>query len=83
MRLLFKGETLGSDVTRLLFFARANDKLGQFDASEKAYLQASRLKPADAQVWLGLRDLYESQGATQISKHIDVSQTLAHIYESQ
>jgi hypothetical protein len=39
------------------------------------------LKQADAQVWLGLRELYESRGSAQVSKYIDVSQKLAKVYE--
>jgi hypothetical protein len=69
-------------VDRHLFLARANDKLGNFEAAEKAYLEASRMKKADVQVWLGLRDLYESQGSAKVSRYIEVSETLAHIYET-
>jgi hypothetical protein len=65
-----------------LFLARANDKLGNFEAAEKIYFEASHLKQADPQVWLGLRDLYESQGSVKVSQYIEVSETLAHIYET-
>jgi superkiller protein 3 len=41
------------------------------------------LKQADVQVWLGLRELYDTKGSAKVSEYIDVSQKLVNIYEER
>lgn len=63
-----------------LFLGRAYDGLGKFDDSAKAYDDATKLKPDEAQAWLGLRGLYEKQGPTKLDEYTRVGLKLAEIY---
>lgn len=38
------------------------------------------MKQADVQVWLGIRDVYESQGSAQGFKYIEAAQKIAEKY---
>lgn len=73
-------DTDSSNQFAYLFIGRAEDKSGRPDAAEAAYKKASELKPNDDQVWLGLRALYEAQGASKVGPFVDVSVRLAEIY---
>ncbi len=63
-----------------LFLGRANDGLKKFDDAEKAYLDATKIKPDDAQAWLGLRGMYEALGSAKVDESTNVGLTLAKIF---
>ncbi|KAI4927537.1 hypothetical protein J4E85_006048 [Alternaria conjuncta] len=63
-----------------LFLGRANDGLSRFDEAEKAYYDATKLKPEDPQAWLGLRGMYEGLKGAKVDENIDVGLELAQIY---
>ncbi|KAF2827180.1 hypothetical protein CC86DRAFT_348437 [Ophiobolus disseminans] len=63
-----------------LFLGRANDGLSLFDDAAKAYNDATKLKPDEAQAWLGLRGMYESLGPSKVEENINVGLKLAEIY---
>lgn len=63
-----------------LFLGRANDALKKVDDAEKAYHDATKIKPDDAQAWLGLRGMYEGLGPAKVDENIDVGLKLAQIY---
>lgn len=63
-----------------LFLGRANEGLRQFDDAAKAYRDATKLKPDDAQAWLGLRALYEGLGPAKVDENTEVGLKLAEIY---
>jgi cytochrome c-type biogenesis protein CcmH/NrfG len=64
----------------LLFLGRANAKLSLFDDAAKAYNAATKLKPDEAQAWLGLREMYESMGSEKVGECTDAGVRLADIY---
>jgi tetratricopeptide (TPR) repeat protein len=63
-----------------LFLGRANEGLSQFDDAAKAYNDATKLKPDDAQAWLGLRALYEKLGPAKVDENTEVGLKLAELY---
>jgi tetratricopeptide (TPR) repeat protein len=63
-----------------LFLGRANDGLSRFDEAAKAYQDATKLKPEDAQAWLGLRGLYEGLGPSKVDEYTQVGLKLAELY---
>lgn len=63
-----------------LFLGRANDALSKYDDAAKAYNDATRIKPDDAQAWLGLRGMYEGLGGRNVEENIEVGLRLAEIY---
>ncbi|KAF1835358.1 hypothetical protein BDW02DRAFT_568095 [Decorospora gaudefroyi] len=63
-----------------LFLGRANDGLSQYDEAAKAYHDATKIKPEDAQAWLGLRTMYEGLKNAKVGENIDVGLELAQIY---
>jgi tetratricopeptide (TPR) repeat protein len=63
-----------------LFLGRANDGLSRFDEAEKAYYDATKIKPEDPQAWLGLRSMYEGLKGAKVDENIDVGLELAQIY---
>ena len=63
-----------------LFLGRANDGLKKVDEAEKAYYDATKIKPDDAQAWLGLRGMYEGLGPSKVDEDIQVGLRLATIY---
>lgn len=63
-----------------LFLGRANDGLGRYGEAAKAYNDATKIKPNDPQVWLGLRGLYEKQGPSKVDENTQVGLKLAEIY---
>ncbi|KAF2258540.1 hypothetical protein CC78DRAFT_526121 [Lojkania enalia] len=63
-----------------LFLGRALDGLGKLDSAAQAYEDAAKIKPMEAQAWLGLRGLYERQGSTKVDDHTRVGLKLAEIY---
>lgn len=63
-----------------LFLGRAYDGLGKFEDSAKAYDDATKIKPDEAQAWLGLRGLYEKQGPAKVDESTRVGLKLAEIY---
>ncbi|KAF1843602.1 uncharacterized protein K460DRAFT_418639 [Cucurbitaria berberidis CBS 394.84] len=63
-----------------LFLGRANDGLSRFDDAARAYNDAAKIKPDDAQAWLGLRSMYEGLGPSKVEENIEVGLRLAEIY---
>ncbi|ORX92552.1 hypothetical protein BCR34DRAFT_594868 [Clohesyomyces aquaticus] len=63
-----------------LFLGRAFDGLGKFEDSAKAYEDATKIKPDDAQAWLGLRSMYEKQSGAKVDENTRVGLRLAEIY---
>jgi superkiller protein 3 len=63
-----------------LFLGRANDGLSRYDDAAKAYNDATKIKPDDAQAWLGLRGMYEGLGGRNVGENIEVGLRLAEIY---
>jgi superkiller protein 3 len=63
-----------------LFLGRAYDGLGKFEHSAQAYEDATKLKPDDAQAWLGLRALYQKQGPAKVDEYTRVGLKLGEIY---
>ncbi|KAF2470489.1 uncharacterized protein BDR25DRAFT_35240 [Lindgomyces ingoldianus] len=63
-----------------LFLGRALDGLGKFDESAHAYEDATKIKPDDAQAWLGLRSIYEKQASEKVDENTKVGLRLAEIY---
>ncbi|KAH8726749.1 hypothetical protein GQ44DRAFT_613270 [Phaeosphaeriaceae sp. PMI808] len=63
-----------------LFLGRTNDGLKKPDDAAKAYNDATRIKPEDAQAWLGLRGLYEGLGPAKVQENTQVGLRLAEIY---
>jgi len=69
-----------SNYFALLFLGRANNKLSLFDDAAKAYNDATKVKPEEAQAWLGLREMYDSMGPQKVAENTDVGLKLAEIY---
>lgn len=69
-----------SNHTGLLFLGFAREKLGDFDAAEKAIQKASNLKPQDAQAYKGLITLYEKQASLKLNQYHDAASSLAGLY---
>ncbi|CAN9389061.1 unnamed protein product [Alternaria alternata] len=63
-----------------LFLGRANDGLSRFEEAAKAYYDATKIKPDDAQAWLGLRGMYEGLKGAKVDENTDVGLELAQIY---
>ncbi len=63
-----------------LFLGRALEGLGQFDDAAKGYTDATKIKPDEANAWLGLRALYEKQAAAKVDENTQVGLKLAGIY---
>ncbi|KAI8939815.1 hypothetical protein NX059_003553 [Plenodomus lindquistii] len=63
-----------------LFLGRANDGLGKYEDAAKAYMDATAIKPDDAQAWLGLRGMYEGLGPSKVDENIEVGLKLAELY---
>lgn len=63
-----------------LFLGRANDGLSKFDDAVRAYTDATKIKPDDAQAWLGLRSMYERLGPSKVEENLEVGLKLAQIY---
>ncbi|KAF2797251.1 hypothetical protein K505DRAFT_405907 [Melanomma pulvis-pyrius CBS 109.77] len=63
-----------------LFLGRALEGLGQFDDAAKGYTDATKIKPDEANAWLGLRALYEKQAAAKVDENTQVGLKLAEIY---
>ncbi|KAL1303135.1 hypothetical protein AAFC00_006567 [Neodothiora populina] len=63
-----------------LFLGRARQKQSKPGEAAKAYISATKLKPDDAQAWLGLCDLYESQGPSKIDEYREATVKVAEIY---
>lgn len=63
-----------------LFLGRALQKQNKLDEAAKTYISATDIKPDDAQAWLGLCDLYESQGALKLDEYREATLKVAEIY---
>ncbi|KAK7529998.1 uncharacterized protein J3D65DRAFT_580047 [Phyllosticta citribraziliensis] len=63
-----------------LMLGRAYEKKGDLDHAAKAYTDAATTKPGEDQAWLGLRSLYEAQGAKKLDEYGKVGLKLAEIY---
>lgn len=63
-----------------LFLGRANDALSKFDEAAQAYNDATKIKPEDAQAWLGLRSMYERLGPSKVEENTAVGLKLAELY---
>lgn len=62
-----------------MFLGLANDKLNRNDASEQAYLAATRIKEGDRTAWQGLVSLYEKQGSAKLDAYRNVVLKLGQI----
>lgn len=62
-----------------MFLGLANDKLNLNDASEQAYLAATRIKDDDRTAWQGLVSLYEKQGSAKLDAYRNVVLKLGQI----
>lgn len=58
----------------------ALDKAGKLDEAVPVYEEATRAKPADAQGWQGLIQVYEKQGAVSIPKYKEAALQLSLIF---
>jgi superkiller protein 3 len=63
-----------------VFLGRALEQIGKPDEAAKAYEDATKIQPAEANAWLGLRNVYEGQGSAKVDKYISVGLKLAEIY---
>ena len=63
-----------------MFLGLANDKLNRNDASEQAYLAATRIKGDDRTAWQGLISLYEKQGSAKLDAYREVVLRLGQIF---
>jgi hypothetical protein len=63
-----------------VFLGLANDKLNQNEASEEAYLAATRIKENDRIAWQGLISLYEKQGGLKLDAYHDAVLKLGKIF---
>ena len=63
-----------------LFLGRANSGLSLFDEAANAYNDATKIKPDEAQAWLGLRGMYEGLGPSKVEENTQVGLKLAEIY---
>ncbi|KAL6705327.1 Superkiller protein 3 [Coniothyrium glycines] len=63
-----------------LFLGRAYDGLSKYDDAAQAYTDATKIKPEDAQAWLGLRGMYEGLGPAKVAENTQVGLKLAEIY---
>ncbi|KAJ5886770.1 uncharacterized protein N7473_009444 [Penicillium subrubescens] len=63
-----------------VFLGLANDKLNQNEASEDAYLAATRIKENDRIAWQGLISLYEKQGGSKLDAYHDAVLKLGKIF---
>jgi superkiller protein 3 len=58
---------------------RAYQKQNKLDDAAKTYNSATQIKPDDAQAWLGLCNLYESQGRVKIDEYREAALNVAQI----
>ncbi|KAF2723427.1 TPR-like protein [Polychaeton citri CBS 116435] len=72
----------GSNYFAQLFQGRAYEKKGSLDDAAIAYQSATRSKPEDAQAWLGLCSLYESQGSRKVDEYRQAATKVAEIFAS-
>lgn len=63
-----------------LFLGRAFEKQGKPDDAAKTYEAAAKSKPDDAQAWLGLCSLYETQGSAKVDEYRDAAVKVAQVY---
>ena len=63
-----------------LFLGRAFEKQGQLDNAADTYRKAADSKPDEAQAWLGLCSLFESQGSKKVDDYIDVAVRVGSIH---
>jgi len=63
-----------------IFLGVSQDKSNNTEEAEHAYLNATRLRPADAQGWQGLVKLYERQGAKKLASYQSAVLALAQVY---
>lgn len=63
-----------------LFLGRGLQKQMKPEEAAKAYLSATKSKPEDAQAWLGLCDLYESQGSSKVDEYREAAVRVAEIF---
>ncbi|KAG9963923.1 TPR-like protein, partial [Aureobasidium melanogenum] len=62
-----------------LFLGRAFQKQNKLEDAAKTYNSAAEIKPDDAQAWLGLCNLYESQGALKLDQYREAALKVAEI----
>lgn len=65
---------------RKLFLGRALQKQNKLEDAAKTYISATKSKPDDAQAWLGLCDLYESQGSLKVDEYREAALMVGEIY---
>ncbi|KMU87746.1 hypothetical protein CIHG_05515 [Coccidioides immitis H538.4] len=63
-----------------VFLGLALDKLNDADASERAYINATKLKADDKTAWQGLINLYERLGGKKLDDYASAVIRLCHIF---
>ncbi|KAF3891495.1 Translation repressor/antiviral protein Ski3 [Trichophyton interdigitale] len=63
-----------------IFLGLAREKLNEYDASEKAYESAIKIKDSDKTAWQGLVALYESQGRKRLEAYETAVERLCNIF---
>ena len=63
-----------------VFLGLAYEKQDQYEASEKAYRAALKLKDKDPLAWQGLVTLYEKQAGTKLGEYHDAAIHLAEVF---
>lgn len=63
-----------------LFLGRAFQKQVKLDDAAKTYNSATKIKPEDAQAWLGLCNLYENQGSQKVDEYREAAVKVGEIY---
>lgn len=63
-----------------LFLGRAFQKQDKLDEAAKTYNAAAKIKPDDAQAWLGLCNLYESQESQKVDEYREAAVRVGEIY---
>ncbi|GAB7352099.1 hypothetical protein MBLNU459_g2599t1 [Dothideomycetes sp. NU459] len=63
-----------------LFLGRAFQKQGKLDDAAKTYSSATKIKPDDTQAWLGLCNLYESQGSQKVDEYREAAVKVGELY---
>ncbi|KAI1959371.1 Superkiller protein 3 [Ophidiomyces ophidiicola] len=64
-----------------LFLGLALDKLNNADASERAYIDAIKIKDDDKTAWQGLINLYGRLGSSKVDEYATAVKGLCHIFE--
>jgi superkiller protein 3 len=75
--------TLFSHTYSHIFLGYANDKLNNTDESERAYINATRIKADDRTAWQGLISLYDKQGGNKLDAYHEAVIQLGKIFAAK